>query len=593
MRKRCDMRIVGIAGLLLVAACFTAPVQGKEPFVRLTGNDFEGGAPEVIAGAIMGQQKVNLVYAASTGNKSVMSADFQLSQLPKDELFIYVHGLDDDYDSICPISITLNDAPLLVGPSGFSGRRWEWKQLMIDQGALRVGINKITIFNRAPRGNVGSPPWFMVCEVVVAGGDFTPPKAPEVMQFHVKLTGKIRPFPEPLKAGDKPGFKIRGTKGWAWTADQYLAEIPILAKYKMNFLMNCYLSMYDIEHESYGSGTANRWWEPLSESKKRAYEEVVRACQKNGIEWCFCTNPNLFSQRPLDYDSEEDFEALWKHYEWMQNLGVKWFCISLDDIHRGIDAAGQSRFFNKLIRRLRAKDPKAELIATVPYYWGTGENPTHRAFLEILARDLHPDVYIFWTGDAVVLPKITTAAAKKYRERCKHRLILWDNYPVNDNSPTLHLGPVSGRAADLCEVVDGYMGNPLCSESRINRIPLLTCADYAYNPSAYDPARSIEQAILHLGRTEGQQAVLKDVVELYPGMLVYNSGTGFNSVMHRFNEIMREPGSRLMGKIYIRHVEDVARRLEKEFSGNFSAAGRTVKGNVEAMQASYEKQFGH
>jgi len=31
------------------------------------------------------------------------------------------------------------------------------------------------------------------------------------------------------------------------------------------------------------------------------------------------------------------FEALWQHYAWMQNRGMQWFCLSLDDITRGID----------------------------------------------------------------------------------------------------------------------------------------------------------------------------------------------------------------------------------------------------------------
>ena len=48
-------------------------------------------------------------------------------------------------------------------------------------------------------------------------------------------------------------------------------------------------------------------------------------------------------------------------------------------------------------------------------------------------------------------------------------------------------------------------GQGLSPQNQINRIPLLTCADYAYNPSAYDPARSIGQAILHLAETPAQR----------------------------------------------------------------------------------------
>jgi hypothetical protein len=68
---------------------------------------------------------------------------------------------------------------------------------------------------------------------------------PAATQFQVQLPAEARPFPEPLPAGrSEPGFKMRGIKGWGWTPEQYLEEIPVLAGYKLNFLMNCYLSMF-------------------------------------------------------------------------------------------------------------------------------------------------------------------------------------------------------------------------------------------------------------------------------------------------------------------------------------------------------------
>src|ERR1039458_6014334 len=114
--------------------------------------------------------------------------------------------------------------------------------------------------------------------------------------FHVTLSDPKRTFPEPLAPGEQPGFKFRGTKGWAWTPEQYLAEIPYLVKFKMNFLMNCYSSMFDLEHYA-GWAQANRWWEDLPDAKKKAYEKVVRECQNNGIQFCFSMNPNIAGKR--------------------------------------------------------------------------------------------------------------------------------------------------------------------------------------------------------------------------------------------------------------------------------------------------------
>ena len=53
---------------------------------------------------------------------------------------------------------------------------------------------------------------------------------------------------------------------------------------------------------------------------------------------------------------------------------------------------------------------------------------------------------MFWTGDQVVTPRITRLLRGRelYKGIVKHRMFLWDNYPVNDSHPTLHLGPVVG-----------------------------------------------------------------------------------------------------------------------------------------------------
>ena len=96
------------------------------------------------------------------------------------------------------------------------------------------------------------------------------------------------------------------------------------------------------------------------------------------------------------------------------------------------------------------------------------------------------------------------------------------------------------------------MSNPLAPQNEINRIPLLTCADYACNPRAYDPARSIGQAILQLAETPAQRAVLKDLVELYPGNLISGSTmTGYNCVLEKVAALLKEPGGRRLAERFV------------------------------------------
>ncbi len=554
------------------------------PVAYWEGSDFSGGAAGRFGAYHHGEGPVNYVYSAATGGHASMEVRFALSALPEGRHLLHLRARDDDAPGECRIRIEINGAPVHEGPSGFPSDAWAERRYPIPEGALKAGSNVLTVRNVEERGVVGMPPWFMVARAAIAPEKYILRRDIK-RDFRFRLPEEKRPFPEPLAAGDKPGFSVRGTKGWLWKPEQYLAEIPWIARCRMNFLMNCYGSMCDIEHYSWGDTRVNRWWEPLPDAKRKAYEKVVAACKKAGIEFCFSMNPNICTRRIVRYGSDQDLDLLWRHYRWMQDLGVRWFNISLDDITEGIDASGQARMVNEMLRRLRSRDPGARMIFCPTYYWGDGTAPDAKSYLETLARELDPDVYLFWTGNAVV-GRITRSAAETFRRISGHRLFLWDNYPVNDAQPTMHLGPVIDRDADLCEVVDGYMCNPMHSQNAINRIPMFTCADYAYNPRAYDPERSIGQAIMHQTPNARGRQVLRDLVLWYPGMLIWGeANTGHNSVRARFLRILATPHGTPAAEAYVASLEALLKRFQGAFPRCYTAEKATIKADIAAMRA--------
>jgi hypothetical protein len=573
--------------LIMTSACafYRRTARAAEPLLQLQGSELKGGAHSRFGASFFGRQ-VNYVYARPTGGASSMTAAWRLDRLPAEPVFLFLDARDDDAPAPCHVRIALNGCDLLRGPSGFPNDRWRIRRFELPSGALRVGANELSISNEEPRGDLGVPPWFMVSRLALADAEYRLPPV-QLPSLRVSLPDEARPFPEPLRDGhSQPGFEFRGTKGWNWTPEQYLAEIPHLARLKMNFLMNCYLSMFS---SGPGEPFKNEWWKPMSPARQAAYAQVIEACRAQQIIFCFAVHPQLGSPRPVDFSSPQDLEDFFQHYAWAQRQGVHWFSISLDDVSwdRGGPAGGgaaHARFVNTIFNRLRAKDPQAQMVFCPGPYWGDGTEPQARPYLETLGRDLRPDVYVFWTGDGVVTPRISRSAAQSYRGVVKHRLFLWDNYPVNDGSPTLHLGPVSGRDPDLCEVITGYMSNPLCPQNEINRLPLATCADYAFNPWAYDPARSIGQAILHLAVTGGQRQVLKDLVEVYPGFLVTGGGTGVNPVRNRFTSLLADPNLSGDARAFLERLQDLSRRLAQEFPTQFNAAKQTVAGDTQWMR---------
>jgi AraC-like DNA-binding protein len=402
-------------------------------------------------------------------------------------------------------------------------------------------------------------------------------------QRRVLLPSETRPIPEPLPlVAAAPGFKYRGTKGWGWTPEQYLEEIPVLADYKMNFLMNCHLSLFG---RAQTGELKNEWWKPLPAGKKAAFVKVIMSCRRHAIVFCFATYPQLSSPRPLNPADPSDVDLLFAHYAWAQSQGVKWFSVLLDCFgwgNHGPASGGleHAHLVNSILQRLRQADPEAQIVMGPGLNWGEGSNVEQRAYLEAIGNELHPDAYIFWGGDGSVTQRVSRLAAESYRDTVKHRLFLWDNYPVNDGYPTLHLGPLTGRDPSLCEVIDGYMSNPMATQNQINRIPLATCADYAYNPMAYNPIRSIGQAILRWAKTEPQQLALKELVEAYPGFLVIGGGTRANAIRARLEALLKAPESRGEAETLVGRMEKILERLERHFPDLFSDARRTVRDDI-------------
>jgi AraC-like DNA-binding protein len=402
----------------------------------------------------------------------------------------------------------------------------------------------------------------------------------EQHQVRVPARAKVSP-----REQESSGFKFRGIKGWFWTPEQYLEEIPVLPGLKMNFLMNCYGSMMTF----HSNGVSNEWWKPMSAERKRRFAKIIRACRERGIEFCFAMHPQESSSRPLDPASASDLDQFHQHYAWAQSQGVQWFSICLygtswDPGEPAVSGSIHAALANVLFSRLRSADPSAQLILYPVISWGDAASREHREYLGALARDMHPDIYVFWSGDSIRTPRVTRIAAESYKKAVNHRLFLWDNYPVNDGNPTLHLGPVSGRDPDLCEVIDGYLSNPMHTQNEINRIPLATCADYAFDPWNYNPARSIGQAILRLGKTAGQQSVLKDLVEAYPGFIVAGGASATNPVRGKFNKLMAGQDSRAKARNFIRHIEDIYHRLRAQFPKQFLAARKTIAGDIEWLK---------
>jgi hyaluronoglucosaminidase len=97
----------------------------------------------------------------------------------------------------------------------------------------------------------------------------------------------------------------------------------------------------------------------------------------------------------------------------------------------------------------------------------------------------------------VCSPTITANDARGWAKATGgHRILVWDNYPVNDALMTssLHLGAYRGRDADLVDVVGGVLCNPM-TQPHASKIALATAMDFLLAPDDYDAEASWARAI--------------------------------------------------------------------------------------------------
>lgn len=252
-----------------------------------------------------------------------------------------------------------------------------------------------------------------------------------------------------------------------------------------------------------------RWRDPYPKTQWRELLALIAAAQRNGIDFVYGFHPG----ERLCFSERKPVQILIEKAQRFYDTGVRTFAVLFDDIpsrlvygrDRCAFGASLARAEGSWLGAIHQRQPRCwkdvEWWICPSYY---SEDPLLEKvfgrfepnFLEKLAEELPADIACLWTGPAVVSGKITAEHARQIARRLNHRVLLWDNYPVNDLSMAseLHIGPLTGRDRRLPEIVYGYLNNPMLQPT-LSLVPLATCFDYAAKPCSYDPEESWRRAI--------------------------------------------------------------------------------------------------
>jgi hyaluronoglucosaminidase len=293
---------------------------------------------------------------------------------------------------------------------------------------------------------------------------------------------------------------VEGFFGPPWSMEQRKALFAFGARRGMNTYL--YAPKDDPYHRE-------RWISPYPPKRWQALLQLIRAAAQNKIDFVYGFHPG----KGLCFSAQEPVNVLLAKAARFYIAGVRTFAVLFDDIPSRLEHAVDRKRFNNSLACAEG-EWLAKIIAAQPAAWRDVEwwlCPSYYSpdpllarvfgafepnFLDTLAEHLPANVACMWTGPAVVPKKITLAHMLSIAKHIRHRLILWDNYPVNDLSmkDELHIGPLTGRDARLPLSVYGYLNNPLLQEE-LSFLPLATCFDYAAKPRAYDCETSWRTAV--------------------------------------------------------------------------------------------------
>lgn len=277
---------------------------------------------------------------------------------------------------------------------------------------------------------------------------------------------------------------IEGFYGPAWTDSQIASQLRFYGAVKLNTFV------YSPKGDPY---LRAQWQDLYPAAQLAALGTLATLAQAEHVNFVYALSPGL----SVCYSDPADLAELEAKDQQLWDAGVRQFALFFDDIGSGFNcpadqakfgsspdplAAAQAYLINAFVSGFIGTHPGAQPLVTVPTdYAGDADS----AYREVWKSALDPSVLVYWTGVGVIPATITAAQAQQTASEFGHKILVWDNYPVNDYQPTrLFLGPLVGRAADLASQVAGFTSNPM-QEAAPSTIPEFTTADYTWNSAAY------------------------------------------------------------------------------------------------------------
>jgi len=306
---------------------------------------------------------------------------------------------------------------------------------------------------------------------------------------------------------DWPTFTFRSFKGQCWYYRDNRMYAMWAPRFKWNVFGPCYTDCPD--------------WRSPPETYRTMIADLCATASGTGvIRVMQLGNPYMLREKAIRATADGDIETLAAFFELSLSRGSDVLMLCLDDFaylpqedapRFGSLAAANSSIVTRFAERIRARHPGTRILVCPPPYWLTANKAKNYEWAHDYLRDfcnhIPRDISIVWTGRDVTTPCQQAPDIQAYQDlvgRERH-LFLWDNTlklpPGWDN--VFRMNPFLATCDDIAASAWPTMAAFTRGEAVINtygpgeiyKVPLMTAADYLWNPEQYDPKDSLRRAM--------------------------------------------------------------------------------------------------
>lgn len=253
-----------------------------------------------------------------------------------------------------------------------------------------------------------------------------------------------------------------------WSNEERLVILNYIVKNCSNF--NCYF--YCPKGDRYVLGDWDKRYPDISSLK-----EIVDICIKNKIKFVYGLNPDFDVKFVEDNFDEYIGRIVYKLNQFVE-IGVNNFCILFDEVSFSYDLVNGVKNSNeRKIGQLHVKIMN-KLNETFENLWFCASDYffTKETDYVLELKKLNKNISLIWTGDGVWTKRITTKMYERALKISSHKLVYWDNYPVNDDQHCLNTFHIGGFNDPECKI-ENILINPM-REAYANFLVLDTFNQY-------------------------------------------------------------------------------------------------------------------